>query len=157
MTALALALLTFAGVPAGKRQSVAEDVVIAARRYALSALGPVSISAVHFIAALIFLHTLSRAEFGVFSFLLVVAPFCMSVSGAMFAPPIARQAARSCGISDADRLTLFKASMVFSALASAAVALLMRFGGAALPLAAVFGLYAGLMGVRWFARCWTYA
>ena len=157
MTALALALLTLTGMPAEQRQSLAEGFAAAAGRYALSALGPISISAAHFVAALMFLHTLSRAEFGLFSFLLVVAPFCLSVSGAMFAPPIAREAARFDGIAATDRLTLLKASLVFSVLASAVVALLMRLGGAPFPLAAVFGLYGGLMSLRWFARCWTYA
>jgi O-antigen/teichoic acid export membrane protein len=156
VTALALALLSFAGVPADRRQSVADGLVAATGRYALSALGPVSISAAHFVAALIFLHTLSRADFGLFSFLLVVTPFCLSASGAMFAPPIAREVARPDGIAVASRFTLFKTSLVFSVLAGAAVGLLMRFGGAPLPVAAIFGSYGGLMSLRWFARCWTY-
>lgn len=156
MTGLALALLTLAGVPAEKRQRVAEGFVTATCRYTVSALGPISISAAHFIAALIFLHFLSRAEFGLFSFLLVVAPFCLSISGAMFAPPIAREVVHPEGIANADRLTLFKTSFVFSAVASVALGMLMHFGGAPLPTAAMFGMYGGLMSLRWFARCWTY-
>jgi len=39
----------------------------------------------------------------------------------------------------------------------AAVAAVMGLAGAPLPLAAMFGLYGGLMGLRWYARCWTYA
>jgi O-antigen/teichoic acid export membrane protein len=157
MNGLTLALLTLAGVPAEQRQRVAGGFLTAAGRYAMSAFGPIGISAAHFIAALIFLHTFSRTEFGLFSFLLVVVPFCLSVSGAMFAPPIAREVARPNGIASSHRLTLFKTSIVFSVLAGVVVGALTGFGGTPAAVAATFGLYGGLMSLRWFARCWTYA
>lgn len=157
MTGLALVLVTFARVPADNRQRVAADLASATARYALSAFGPVSVSAAHFIAALIFLHTLPRAAFGLFSFLLVVAPFALSLCGAMFAPPIAREAARPDGMAVETQLTLFKANLAFSAAAGLAVAAMMAFSGAGAALALVFGLYGSLMSARWFARCWTYA
>src|SRR6185503_10271494 len=76
MTALALVLVRLAGVPGAQQETAAARLVSAGSRYALSALGPVSVSAAHFIAALIFLHTLPRAAFGQFSFLIIVSAFC---------------------------------------------------------------------------------
>ena len=75
MSALALMLAAFARVPAENRQSEATRMLAAATRYSVSAFGPIGVSGAHLIAALIFLHTLSRNAFGLFSFLLVVAPF----------------------------------------------------------------------------------
>src|SRR5262249_22190322 len=40
----------------------------AARRYALSAAGPVATSGAHFLASLLFVRNLPASEFGVFSF-----------------------------------------------------------------------------------------
>jgi O-antigen/teichoic acid export membrane protein len=157
MTGVALMLVTFAGVPAENRRHAALGLLAASSRYFLSALGPITISAAHFVAALVYLHFMPRATFGLFSFLLVVAPFCLSLCGSMFAPPIAREVARPEGITDSDRLTLFKASLVFSIAVAVVVGTLTGFGGATFPLAAIFGLYGGLMSLRWFGRCWTYA
>ena len=157
MSALALMLVTFAGIPAEKREHAAAGLLSAVTRYAFSAFGPISVSAAHFIAALIFLHSLPRTDFGLFSFLLIVAPFSLSICGSLFAPPIAREIAAPGGITESHRLTLFKTSVVYSAAVALVVAVLMAFSGAALPLAAVFGLYAGLMSLRWYGRCWTYA
>ncbi|MBV9911019.1 MAG: hypothetical protein JOZ93_00505 [Sinobacteraceae bacterium] len=157
MTALALVLVTLAGVPDTERESAAARLVSAGTRYALSALGPVTVSAAHFIAALIFLHTLPRAAFGEFSFLIIVSAFCLSFCGALFAPPIARDAGRPDGMAEAERHTLFKANAAFTAVAAVAVSLLLFFGGADPLLASIFGLYGGTMSARWFARCWTYA
>ncbi|MFL6690408.1 MAG: hypothetical protein ACJ8IR_09530 [Alphaproteobacteria bacterium] len=156
MTGLALMLVTLAGVPNDSRRSAATHLLSAVKRYFLSALGPVSISAAHFGAALIFLHSLPRAEFGLFSFLLIVVPFCISLSGATFTPPIARQNAAPGGITEAERLTLFKTNLLFSALAALAVSLVICISGGAAPVAALLGAYGGLMSLRWFARCWSY-
>jgi O-antigen/teichoic acid export membrane protein len=157
MSALALMLVTFAGVPAAERKNAAAGLLSAATRYAFSAFGPISISAAHFLAAVIYLHWLPRTDFGLFSFLLVVAPFSLSICGSMFAPPIAREVARPGGIAEADRLTLFKTSLVYSVVIAILVGALLAFSGASPSLAPTFGLYAGLMSLRWYARCWTYA
>jgi putative peptidoglycan lipid II flippase len=149
-------LVGFAGVPAERREHAAANALVAARRYALSAMGPISVSGAHFVAALILLHALPRAEFGMFSFLLVLSPFCLSICGALFAPPIARKAASIAHHTSAEELTLFKASAVFSILVTAIVCFAMWVGGVVPVLAACLGVYAGLMTLRWFARCWTY-
>jgi hypothetical protein len=57
-------------------------------RYGLSASGPAAVSLAHFSASLIVLQILPRADFGLFSFILVIVPLCLSVSGALLGAPI---------------------------------------------------------------------
>jgi O-antigen/teichoic acid export membrane protein len=156
MNGIVLILLDFAGVAPEQRERRAANLLSAARRHTLSAMGPISVSAAHFVAALILLRTLPRSEFGMFSFLLVLSPFFLSVCGALFAPPIARGAAIAMQRMSDEGLTLFKASAVFSVLVAVAVAAAMWISGAAPLLTAAFGLYGAVMSLRWFARCWTY-
>ncbi len=52
-----------------------------ALRYGLSAFGPIAVSGAHFVVSIIFLHAFSRTDFGLFAFLLVVVPFCLSLNG----------------------------------------------------------------------------
>ena len=51
-------------------------------RYGLSVTGPLAVSGAHFLVSLVFLRSLEASEFGIFSFVLVVSAFAMSVSGA---------------------------------------------------------------------------
>ncbi|WP_291709565.1 hypothetical protein [Bradyrhizobium sp.] len=111
----------------------------------------------HFAIALVFLHNFPRGNFGLFSFLLVVSAFSLSFCGAMFAPPISVRGSRPDDMPHAELLSLFKSNLVFSLISASAVAMVMFLCGAGLPLAALFGVYAGVMSLRWFARCWTYA
>jgi O-antigen/teichoic acid export membrane protein len=156
MTALARILVGVSGVPAENRALAAANLVAAFTRYALSAFGPIAISAAHFIAALILLHALPRAAFGLFSFLMVVSPFAWSLCGAFFAPPIARSIAKPEGPGAAETLTYFKANTVFALLAAVALGLTLFASGADGRLALIFGVYGGIMSLRWFARCWAY-
>ena len=57
---------------------------------ALSTSGPVATSGAHFLASLIFLRNLPAGEFGLFSFVLVIVPFCMSMIGALLVIPVTR-------------------------------------------------------------------
>ena len=59
-----------------------------AGRYSLSAIGPVAVSGAHFLASLIILHHMTRAEFGQFSFLLVIVPFGISLSSGLLGAPL---------------------------------------------------------------------
>ena len=59
-----------------------------AGRYSLTAVGPIAVSGAHFAASLIFLHKLTPAEFGLFSFLLVVVPFALSISSGLLGAPL---------------------------------------------------------------------
>ena len=55
---------------------------------AISTAGPVAISGAHFLASLLFVRNLPASEFGVFSFVLVIVPFCMSIIAALLVLPV---------------------------------------------------------------------
>src|SRR5260221_7950099 len=66
-----------------------------ALRYGASAAGPVAVSAAHFLASAIFLHNLPAHEFGLFSFVMVVVSFAMSLNSALISTPLTRNLARN--------------------------------------------------------------
>jgi hypothetical protein len=125
-------------------------------RYGSSAAGPVSIAGAHFIAALIFLHGLSRAEFGLFSFLLVAVPFCMSLTGSLVGAPLSNRITSDANVADGELSTFFKMNILTACFAAVAVFAMMLFAGAPAGAAVLFGIYGGTMVVRWFARCFAY-
>lgn len=153
MTALAPDLAANARI---STERTAASVLPAMTRYGTSALGPIAVSGAHFLAALIFLHTLPRWAFGLFSFLLVLVPFSMSMCGALFAAPLARSA-RTGIVGEADTLTYLKANAAFATLAGLSVTGLMMVSGARAGVAGLFGLYGVAMVLRWFARNYAYA
>jgi O-antigen/teichoic acid export membrane protein len=126
-------------------------------RYAMTAAGPISISAAHFVAAIIFLHTLPRAEFGLFSFAFVVVSFCFSMSGALFGASLVNKLNVVGALSDATLASFMKANALYSALAAMAVFALMLGGSAPPGIAALIAVYGGVMTMRWFARSHAYA
>ena len=128
-----------------------------ARRYGLSVSGPVSISAAHFIAAFLLLHALSQSEFGLFSFVLIIVPFCLSMSGALLGPSVSVAIIRAQSLAESELATHLKANLAFSALVAACIAALMFVSGASLILTLLFGLYGGLMTLRCFSRAYAYA
>jgi O-antigen/teichoic acid export membrane protein len=125
-------------------------------RYGLSASGPVCISLAHFAAAFICLRAFPHAAFGLLSFALVVAPFCLSLSGALIGAPAAVALRR--GSLTAEELgTYLKANLAFTLLVAGCVLLLMRFSHADWLLASLFAAYTAAMALRWFARTLFYA
>ncbi|MBI3677563.1 MAG: hypothetical protein HY243_13205 [Proteobacteria bacterium] len=128
-----------------------------AARYGISALGPISISGAHFFASLVFLHELAPAEFGLFSFLLIVVPFCMSMTGALLGASITSSLALWARVNGPELSTHLKISLVLGLLATAAVTALMFASGAHVVAALLLGFFAGLMTLRWFARSFAYA
>lgn len=126
-----------------------------AARYGLSAIGPLCISAAHFLAAVIFLRAFTPAEFGLFSFVLVVVPFCLSLSGALVGAPVA--VAVRMAMPQGVIGTYLKTNLALAAAAAACVFLLMRASQASWLLAMILGAYGGAMTLRWFARTLTYA
>ena len=127
-----------------------------ARRYGLSASGPVATSGAHFLASLLFVRTLPASAFGLFSFVLVIVPFAMSMTGALLIIPATRaltmpQEARAQAIA-----CCLKMNLLLSALTALAVAsLLFIVHAAALP-ALLLGLFGGALTFRWFARCYAF-
>lgn len=125
-------------------------------RYGLSAAGPFCISLAHFVAAIMFLHLFARADFGLFSFAMVLVAFCLSLSGALIGAPAAIGVRR--GAMREDQLaTYLSTNLLLGAMAAAAVSLLMLLSRAGFLLALLFGFYAGAMMLRWFARALAYA
>jgi len=145
-------MLSDADIPAAPNRGLAPIAV----RYGLSAAGPLCISAAHFVAAIVFLHAFTRAEFGLFSFLLVIVPFCLSLSGALVGAPVAI-AVRRGAMEHGEIGTYLKTNLALGAAAAACIFLLMRASEAAWLLAAIFGAYGGAMTLRWFARTLCYA
>jgi len=127
-----------------------------ASRYGMSAFGPVSISAAHFIASLIFLHAFAPALFGLFSFALVIVPLCLSMSAALLGAPVATAITRGHALSDHELASLMKANFVFATVAGVVIAILLFTSGANATLAGLLGLYGGAMTLRWFARSYAY-
>jgi O-antigen/teichoic acid export membrane protein len=135
--------------PAGYRELVL--------RYGLSAFGPIAVSGAHFVASVVFLHSFSRADFGLFAFLLVVVPFCLSLSGSLLGVSITSGGARSGRPSAHDLGTHMKASLLSAVAAALSVTALLYAVHAPVVVAAVLGLYGGVMTLRWFARSFAYA
>jgi O-antigen/teichoic acid export membrane protein len=128
-----------------------------ALRYGMSAFGPIAVSGAHFVASVIFLHAFSRADFGVFAFLLVVVPFCLSLSGSLLGVSITSRATRDGKPGAHDLGTHMKVGLLFAGGAALAVAGLLYAVRGPLVVAAVLGLYGGVMTLRWFARSSAYA
>jgi len=127
-----------------------------ALRYGLSSIGPLCISAAHFIAAILFLRVFTRAEFGLFSFVLVIVPFCLSLSGALIGAPVAI-AVRTSEVGARDLSTYLQANLAFSALAAMGIFSLLELTRTDWNIALLFGAYGGAMTLRWFARTLWYA
>ncbi|MGD0191195.1 MAG: hypothetical protein ABSD74_10680 [Rhizomicrobium sp.] len=128
-----------------------------ALRYGLSSFGPLSISAAHFLASVTFLRALPRGEFGLLSFLLVIVPFGLSISGALVGASVSRIATMTGETLEEHLATHLKVSLLYSALAGTTVAGLIRLNHGNDVVSASLGLYAGLMALRWFGRNVCYA
>jgi hypothetical protein len=142
--------------PAGTaRPAPASAILAAARRYALSALGPLTIAAAHFLASVLILKLMAPAAFGLFAFVLVLVPFWLGISVALLGAPLVTT--RQDGGGDRELPTLLKANLLFSAIATFAVTAMTAASGASLAAALLFGVYGGAMCLRWFARWLSYA
>jgi hypothetical protein len=100
----------------------------------------------------LFLRLLQPADFGHFSFLLIVVPFCLSATGALLGAPAAMTRGKDAITAQAELVTLQKASFLVSLLAGAVVVSLMAFTGSSAVAAILFGLYGVSYTVRTFAR-----
>src|SRR6201990_1807291 len=89
----------------------------AAKRYALSTAGPVATSGAHFLASLLFVRNLPASEFGVFSFVLVIAPFCMSIIAALLVLPVNSALGETAEIRKQIEATCLKMNLALTALA----------------------------------------
>ena len=129
----------------------------ALRRYSLSTGGPIATSAAHFVASLILLRNLPPADFGLFSFLLIVAPFCLSLAGALVGAPFIAGLRRTGSIEDGALATHLKANLVYAAASYAIVGAAMAASGAGVLTALILGLYGAAMTLRVFGRTYAYS
>jgi O-antigen/teichoic acid export membrane protein len=125
-------------------------------RYGLPISGPIATSGAHFLASLIFVRNLPAAEFGIFSFVLVIVPFCMSimaallvlpVNNALAAPPHERIRIEAACLKMNAILTVLAGAILFGFLIAARTP-----ASAALLLAA----YGAVFTFRWFARSFSF-
>jgi hypothetical protein len=122
-------------------------------RYGVSTLGPLAVSGAHFLASLIFLRNLPAGEFGLFSFVMVIVPFSMSMGTSLIIVPIT-QSLVSCD--GAIRPACFKMNWLLCLLFTAAIFLALRLSHASFAEAGLLGLFGGVFVYRWFARCFSY-
>src|SRR5580693_7197941 len=115
------ALADIASVTVPEREASVRKLGRMALRYGISASGPISVSGAHFVASMMFLHILARAEFGLFAFLLVIVPLCMSLSGALLGTSMATAITGSRTLCEDQVGTHLKLNLLFSAFAILAV------------------------------------
>jgi O-antigen/teichoic acid export membrane protein len=126
-------------------------------RYGASAAGPVAVSAAHFLASLIFLRQLPAREFGLFSFVMVVVSFGMSLNVALISVPLSRNLAiGDAGCQASVEASCFQMNWLVCAGFAAVLFPILLLGGAPLQEAALLALFAGVFTFRWFARCLVY-
>jgi O-antigen/teichoic acid export membrane protein len=122
-------------------------------RYGVSAAGPLAVSVAHFLASLIFLRGLPASEFGLFSFVMVVVSFGMSLNGALITVPITRNLVTG---EAATRPACFQINWLVCAAFAALLLAALLAGGASLRQALLLALFAAVFTFRWFARCLAY-
>jgi hypothetical protein len=127
-----------------------------AGRYSLSAIGPIAVSGAHFAASLIFLHRMAPAEFGVFAFLLVVVPFCLSMSSGLLGAPLVSAIGKSESVGEEKRAAFRAVNRIYCLLTGIATAVLMWTSHAGGTASLLLGLYGAVMAMRWFSRSNAY-
>jgi hypothetical protein len=124
-----------------------------ALRYGVSAAGPVAVSGAHFLASLIFLRNLPAHEFGLFSFVMVVVSFGMSLNVSLISVPITRNLVT--GESET-RPICFQINWLVCAAFALLLFVALLLGHAPPIESAVLGLFGGVFTFRWFARCFAF-
>ena len=137
----------------GKTDTRTPGLLALAWRYGLSIAGPLAVSGAHFLASLVFLRNLDAAEFGIFSFVLVVSAFAMSISGAGLVLPATRSMVKG---DTATTDSVFRLAVIAGLVFAAALTLATMASGAALSHAAPLGLFGAVLAYRWFARSLAY-
>jgi len=122
-------------------------------RYGLSVTGPLAVSGAHFLVSLVFLRSLEASEFGIFSFVLVVSAFAMSVSGAGLVLPATHSMVKE---DTATTAAVFRLALAAGLVFAVALTLATMASGTSLSRAAPLGLFGAVLAYRWFARSLAY-
>ena len=125
-------------------------------RYGLSTAGPVATSGAHFLASLIFVRNLPASEFGLFSFVLIIVPFAMSMAGALLVLPV--NAALGEPAADRARIeaSCLKMNLVLTAVAGLAVFAFLTVARSPLLPGLLLAAFGATFTFRWFARCFAF-
>lgn len=127
-------------------------------RYALAMVGPIGSAGAQFLLSLVLLRVMDQATFGRFAFLLVASQLSWGVWGALLCAPLPILLA---GADAAGRARLARALMTVNllgaGLASVVFVILALAVGEGIAGAALFGCYAAVSLLRWFARAFAYA
>ncbi len=121
-------------------------------RYGLSTAGPVATSGAHFLASLVFVRNLPASEFGLFSFVLVIVPFAMSMAGALLVLPVNAALGEPAAARARIEASCLKMNLVLTALAGLAVFAFLTIARAALLPALLLAAFGATFTFRWFAR-----
>jgi O-antigen/teichoic acid export membrane protein len=127
-------------------------------RYGVAIAGPIGSAGAQFLLSLVLLKTLDPAAFGRFSFLLIASQLSWGIWSALFCAPL--PILMSLG-DVAERERALRGLMTMNLLGAAGAGFL--FFGVTLALgerpagAALFGIYASVALLRWFARAHAYA
>ena len=122
-------------------------------RYGLSVTGPLAVSGAHFLVSLVFLRSLEASEFGIFSFVLVVSAFAMSVSGAGLVLPATHSMVKE---DTATTAAVFRLALAAGLVFAVALTLATMASGTSLSRAAPLGLFCAVLAYSWFARSLAY-
>ena len=125
-------------------------------RYGLTTCGPVATSGAHFLASLLFVRNLAAAEFGIFSFVLVIVPFCMSLIAALLVLPVNSALGEAPEIRARIEASCLKMNLLLTALAGLVVLGLLFAARAPLAEALLLALFGATLTYRWFARCFAF-
>lgn len=139
---------------AERRSGVIGDLL----RYGLALAGPIGSAGSQFLLSLLLLRQLQSADFGRFSFLLIVSQLAAGAWSALFcAPlPLVLSAPRVADGPDPARVML-SANLAGAALSIVPFVLLAHSVGEGWATATVFAGFATLALLRWFARALAYA
>ncbi len=129
-------------------------------RYGIASVGPISSAGVQFALSLVLLHALPTAEFGSFSFLLVLSQFSSGIAMALFCAPLLIVIHQTT-LDERERESVLAALFAGNALFSVAIGFVAVVCGLLLGVGTtasmLFGIYAAIYLVRWYGRAFAYA
>jgi O-antigen/teichoic acid export membrane protein len=148
--------LSLEAMLAEKPKARPRPLIATAWRYGISTSGPVATSGAHFLASLLFVRNLPAASFGLFSFVLVIVPFAMSMTASLLVIPVTRSLSQAREIRAQVVANCLKMNLLLTALTTLCVfALLLAARAPSLP-ALLLALFGGVFTFRWFARCFGF-
>lgn len=127
------------------------------RRYFLAGLGPVVLAGTHFVLSFAMLRLETPAAFGTFTFLFVAAQLTVALSMALFGAPLQTVSAARAGDRARSSGAILSVAALTATMAAVAFGMVASVMMLTVPAAFCYGLYTGLMILRWVGRAWAYA